>query len=360
MATLTDTAYVARRGIQYGTIGVVASLVLWFVGTGAINYYRAITPPKLPPPTEDFGKLTQVIFPKSVVEGEVEYELQTPTGGFGRFPDRMTIFSAPSRQAGFLDPDRAVDLATRLGFSSQPAQPSETRYRWTQADPLPSTLEVDIVSLRFELKKQWQADPSLVINKRFVSTEQIVQDAQNYLRGARLMPEDVGGNELVTFWRAQGSRLIEAISLSEADFVRVDFPRKPYQIIGTDKKVQAEYNFYTPYPGEGVITVVVSGSTDRVKQVVDVDYDYIPVNYDQKGIYPIKPAEQAWEELKSGKGYISSLKGNKVVARRVSLGYYDSLGNQEYTMPIYIFTGDNELVAYVSAIADSAVKATED
>lgn len=48
--------------------------------------------------------------------------------------------------------------------------------------------------------------------------------------------------------------------------------------------------------------------------------------------------------------------GDKAVVRRIELGYYDSGGEQEYMMPIYVFTGDNDLVAYVSAIRGDVIK----
>lgn len=142
-----------------------------------------------------------------------------------------------------MDADRAIDLASRLGFLFTPTQPSETLYRWTQSDPLPATLDVDIVSGHFTLKRQWQADPSLVVSKRFVSEQQTIMDAQGFLRGVSLLPADLNGPKKVSFWRAQGDRLVETISLSEADFVEVDMFRSNYQIVGEDKEVLAEYGF---------------------------------------------------------------------------------------------------------------------
>ena len=356
MATLTETAYYTRQVIKYGSIGLVGILVLWFVGTGIVSWWKATHPAPLPPPRVEFGRVADITFPESSVSVSA-YDLQTPTGKLGKFPDRMLVLSAPSKRSGFLDADRAIDLASRLGFLFTPTQPSETLYRWTQSDPLPATLDVDIVSGHFTLKRQWQADPSLVVSKRFVSEQQTIMDAQGFLRGVSLLPADLNGPKKVSFWRAQGDRLVETISLSEADFVEVDMFRSNYQIVGEDKEVLAEYGFFTPDPEEGIVSVLLSGASDiKQKQIVEVRYNHTEVNYALTGEYPIKTVETAWEELKNGGGYIAALQGDKAVVRRIELGYYDSGGEQEYMMPIYVFTGDNDLVAYVSAIRGDVIK----
>lgn len=357
MATLTETAYYARQVIKYGSIGLVGVLVLWFVGTGLIAWWRAVNPAPLPPPRVEFGKVAEIDFPESRL-AVASYDLQTPTGRLGEFPDRMLVLSAPSRRGGFLDADRAIEAASKLGFLFSPTQPTETLYRWTQSDPLPTVLEVDIVSGHFTLKRQWQADSSLVVNKRFISEQQVVMDVQAFLRGAGLLVNDLNGPKKISFWRAQGDRLTETIALSEADFVRADLFRSNYRVMGADEEVLAEYEFFTPDPESGIVSVLLSGvSEPRQKQIIEVAYNYTEINYAVTGEYPIKTVETAWEELRGGRGYIAALEGDKAVIRRIELGYFDSGSEQNYMMPIYVFTGDNGLVAYVSAVSNEMIKA---
>src|SRR5688572_29580650 len=159
MATLTETAYFARKGVKYGSVGLVGLTILWFAGTAAINWWKAINPEPLPPPTVDFGLLPPITFPESRAK-VAEYQLQTPDGKLGQFVDRALVFYAPVRRSGFLDADRATDLARKLDFLFEPTQLSETVYRWSKPEPLPTTLEVNIINSWYTLKKQWQADPS--------------------------------------------------------------------------------------------------------------------------------------------------------------------------------------------------------
>lgn len=325
------------------------------MGTGAINWWKATHPEPPPPPTVDFGPLPAIVFPEKKITVS-EFQLQTPTGSLGRFSDRALVFYAPAKQSGFLDPDRAIELARRLNFLFEPIQLSETLYRWTKPDPIPTSLEVSIVTGHYKYRKQWQADPSLAINKVFVSERQTIMDALSFLRSLAQQQEDIVGYEKVSFLRVQGDQLVPAISLSEGDFVEVNFFRRPYEVLGPKKEVLSSFPFYTADPKNGLITIMVSGSMEDQKKVIETDYKYVPIQYDVSGEYPIKSVELAFEELKSGSGHIASFLGSgPAVIRRVNLGYYDAPTDQKYAMPIYVFTGDQEFTAYVSAVDEDQI-----
>ena len=81
-------------------------------------------------------------------------------------------------------------------------------------------------------------------------------------------------------------------------------------------------------------------------------YNYTQVEYEQFETYPIISGDVAWQKLIDGQGYtaVAPENGSEAVVRRVGLAYYDSLDNQQYLQPIYVFEGDGGFVAYVSAI----------
>ena len=61
----------------------------------------------------------------------------------------------------------------------------------------------------------------------------------------------------------EGGRLIQTISLSEADFVQVDFFRNSLDEIDNDtKRVVSSFGFYRPDPDRGLIRVIVSSSKE--------------------------------------------------------------------------------------------------
>lgn len=356
MATLTETAYKVRQGIKFGGVGFVAITVLWFLGNAAIAYYKALNPAPPPPPTVDFGALPPVVFPKET--GRPNVELELPTGAIPAFPDRMMVYFAPTKRSGFLDSQKAVDTGSVMGFIFKPEQPSETRYVWHKQDDLNSSLDMDIVSGYFKLSRAWQNNPALLDSSNFISDKQVVLDVANYLNRIGLMPEDVNGNEKVTYLKSSGSKLVPALSLSDAEFIQVDLFRNDVDILdekSEKKTVIGHYSFYRPDANRGLIRTVVSGAADTDSKIVSMDHNYTRVEYDTKGTYPIKSGDVAWKELKAGQGYVTdgSPKTGTTKIRRVLLGYYDTDQVHKYMMPIYIFLGDQNFVAYVSAITDN-------
>ena len=368
MASLTETAYYARRGVKFGTIGFVVLLILWWTGTGLVNFWQATHPEPPPPPAASFGALPPIEFPESKMAVN-QFTLQTPAGNLGTFPDRLQIFVAPAKKSSFLAPDNAAKLAAKLGFTSSPTLETSTLYRWSIVAPLPSILEMDIINTQFTLRRNWSADPTIITNKRFVSEAQSILDARTFLTVSGLISPDLLGQEKATFLRTQGDQFIPAISLSESDFVKVDFFRSNYtpivvQLAGGATKTPTptgtaapNFAFYTPDPSQGIVTVITSGASDEAKKIIDVNYRYTPIEYESFSDYPLKTVQQAWDELNSNQGYIASYTGGgQAVVRRVNLGYFDPLTPHQYIMPIYVFTGDDNLVAYVSALSDSLIQ----
>jgi hypothetical protein len=356
MATLTETAIVTRKAIKFGGVAFVAITIMWFVGGAAWKYYQYLNPPPLPIPTQDFGPLPEISFPKEISRPKMTLEL--PTGVFPKFADRGKIFVAPTKRSGFLDPDRALETARALGFLFKPDQPTETEYIFSNQDILQSKLVMDTVSGHFKLTRNWQNDPSLLASTSFLSDQQVTNTAATFLRRANLMFDDVSNENKVTYLKAEAGQLVQTISLSEADFVQVDFFRNSLDEIDNDtKKVVSSFGFFRPNPDYGLIRVIVSSSKDINNQVILVDYNYTRVDYLSVGTYPIKSPQFAWQELSTGGGFVTAKYNQQlpVVVRRVMLGYFDSEAVQQYAMPIYIFLGDGGFTAYVSAVDDTSI-----
>ena len=359
MATLTESAEQARKAIKYGGIAMVTISLLWYMGIAAIAYYNKLYPPAPPPPTVDFGQLNPIAFPENPQKPTLVLEL--PTGQIPAFPDRMIVYRAPTRRSGFADPDKAIEVATDLGFLFKPEQPTETRYVWTLQDQLASKLDMNIISGHFMLTRQWQNNPALAAMANFTSQQSVITEAENYFKKINLLPNDAIGAEKITPLKDDVGKLINALSLSDADFVQIDLFRKDIEEINPEsdkKEVIASYPFYRTDPGKGLIRIIFSGGRSVAEKYIFVDYGYTTVQYDNNGTYPIKTGEEAWAELSSGGGFVtlSSPDSGEIKIRKVFLGYYDAEQSQNYAMPIYIFLGDKGLVAYVSAVKEEWVK----
>jgi hypothetical protein len=143
----------------------------------------------------------------------------------------------------------------------------------------------------------------------------------------------------------QNNALTKTTSLSNAQIIRVDF---------FQKDVNGLPIYYPQFPN--ALTYVLVGGGKNGGTVVEANYIHRTIT-DVSSTYPIMTANEAFELLKKGKGYIASYKGQgaTILIQDVKLGYYLDENTNTYLMPIIIFEGNNDFVAYVSAIKEGSV-----
>ena len=350
MATLTETAQTARKAIKVG--GLLIGVIL-FIKFGIFvynTYLKVANPPPPIPPTVEFGKLPSINFPEKL-HPELTLRLETPTGGTPNLGDRATVYLMPTFRSHFGALDEANVTAEKMGFRKAAKEITERRYRWESDDFLPSTLEMDIINGSFRLQRNWQADPTILSDKQLPGKEQTAIETKNFLRQAGLMTDELEQATLeVSFLSFSAGQYVEAVSLSEADFVQVDLFRPAIE----------EVEALTQDPEKGVVRLVFSGSREAEKRVVLAEYNYFPVDKDQLATYPVKSASQAWRELQTRQGYIASIgenTGGVVAIRRIYLGYFDAEVSTGFLMPVIVFEGDNGFYGYVQAITNEWLQA---
>ncbi len=345
MASLTETAIAFRKIIKLGIFGIILLIVLKF-GLFMFNTYLRVVKPSPPPPaTVAFGKLPKISFPEKL-HPELTLRLETPTGGTPDLGDRAEVMLMPQFRPSFSALDEAKITAGKMNFRNQPTEITERRYKWESNDFLPSTLEMDIVSGSFTLKRNWQADPTILTNKQLPGKEGAEAEAKNWLRQIGLMSDELNqAKTVISYLVFQSGQYTKAVSLSEADFVQVDLFRPDINNKPT----------LTEDPTKGIIRLIFSGSEEAEKRIVQAEYNYFPVNTQEKATYPIKTASQAWRELQTRQGYIASIGDNPtniLSIRRIYLAYYDNSTPQGFLMPVIVFEGDNGFYGYVEAITN--------
>ncbi len=340
--TLNQTAELTRKIIRYGIyflVFLIVGRILWNIGYGIyINRF----PPPPPPPKVEFGKLPTLVLPKDNNIPGLSYSLETPIGELPKLPTIAKVYFMPQNTASFLALEEATQNSRKLGFTGSVTSLSETIYRFEHKE-LPANIEMNIINRTFSVNFDLSQLPEIIkIQPR--STEDAISSVRSFLRTANLFtPELEEGRQTVEFLKAQPPDLVSAISLSEANFIRVNLFRKNYD----------DLQVFTPNPKKANIWFLVSGDTSRDRQIIAGEYHYFPVTQDRSSTYPIKTPQQAWDELIAGKGSVAQLPqdGNKkIVIRRVSLGFYDPGAPQGFMQPIFIFEGDAGFVAYVPAI----------
>lgn len=333
-----------RQFVKYGIIGLIAFIILRFVFSSARNIYLQLNPPPPPPPTMGFGQLPKPSFPAQLAnQRPQEFQLDTVGKRFPKFPESIEVYYVPGSQPDLLALDRAKRYASQLGFVFDPEKVSDRVYRWRRTNPLPATLEMDIVDQTFEMDVDWASSVNLLEKKILPDEKQAANELRTLMREVNLYRVDVAtASPEITFLKALAGQTKPATSISEADFVRTDLYRAvPNGFSGITDRFQV-----------GVIRALFSGSRDQGERVLYFSSSYLPVDWENPQTYPLQTAAEAWQQLLAGEGYVINLPASKkAVVRSARLAYYEPAEGDSYYQPVYVFEGDNQFQAIVTALS---------
>ncbi|PWU24164.1 hypothetical protein C5B42_00500 [Candidatus Cerribacteria bacterium 'Amazon FNV 2010 28 9'] len=342
--TLTQTAFVARRAVVVFGITLLVYVVGRFFIDSFTQYWIATHPTPPPPPTHGFGILPKIAFPTNVGT-PTSYKLELPPDRLAPPSDRAYVFFMPSQRASLLALSKAKQQAQDLGFLLEPQQITNDVYRWSHSQPLPATLDYNIVNGTFTQKLDWQSDPTFLQTNQLPNEDDAIAMTRTMLQAANLLGQDIAtGSAKITYLKAGTSGYTPTVSLSESDFLQVDIFRT--QILGT-------YDVVTDAPTHGAVRAIITGKQDTNLRFAMIDYKYLPVDYTSAFTYSIISPSEAFVDLRAGKGYTAAMSqsGTDVTIRTIRLGYYDSFTPQSYLQPIYILEGDGGYIGYVSAVS---------
>lgn len=343
MASLNETVGITRKILAVLAMAIGALVLVALIVNIARSIKEALYPTPVPPPTVAFGKLPPIIFPQNTLDGKFHYSLNTVTGDFPNFPDRVTIYKMTQPTSSLLDLQNTQDLITKLNFDpSTQQQVSDTVYSWMDTDPLPKTLAVNISTKNFTISSDFLTNTDVINTNNLPQSADAITMAKEFIQSLYgSFPSDIDTNKTKTslFFSDNGS-LASAISLSNAQFMRIDFFQSNVQNIP----------IYYPQPTQSLMHLMVEGETDN-PQIVEAQFTHKSIGSDH-ATYPIITAQQAFDAVKNGQAYIAS--GNpqntNIIIRNISLGYYMGDFNEKYLMPIVVLQGDDGFFAYVNAL----------
>lgn len=344
MANLTKTTYYTRKILKYGSTFLVTFLLIRGIVLAGIKYWKIKHPPPPPPPTMCFGKIPAIKFPEKGPIPPFYPRLETIDNRLPSFPPTAKVYFIPQQTSSLFTWDRAKNWARQLGFLGEPEQPDEYTFVY-KTQTLPQTiLRMNVLNGNFNLTYDYQNDLTLVGIRSAPNKDQAIAEAKAFLQKAGVLTPDLAaGNQEVIHLKFNPPDLEPAVALSEADFALVNFFRGNLEGI----------KILPPNPKKSLVSVLLSGSAEQEKRVLEVNYIHFLIGESDSCTYPLKPIDQAWEELKENKTFLASFGQNydgQVVVRKVSLAYFDPPDEQRFLEPIYVFEADRDFIAYVSAL----------
>lgn len=341
--TLSQTAILTKQIITISTLAIILGLVS-FIGYKIWHaYYLAHLPPVEEKPDTKFGLLPPPEFPKSNVStSNFSYSLDTTTGGLPKvevgtgFEKIIKVYFVVKSFATFLSADRSQALAEKFGISTLPQILSETKYKFEDQD---KTLNVDLDTGNFSYSKE----ATISAKENLNDDNRLIGGFENILASLGTLKDDLKtGRTKVTLLKAEGNKFIPTKLRAEAEAAQISLWPAPI-----DKK-----SIFTPDFNKSLVSAVIVRGADQIENYLSLNFTYYPIDTTTFATYPTKTAEQAFDDLQSGKGVvIIALDKPQVSITSVYLGYFLAEFYSPYLQPIFVFEGPN-FVAYVPAITE--------
>jgi len=341
--TLSQTAVLTKQIIA------ISIFTLILGGTGFIGYkiwsayYLAHLPPVEEKPDTKFGLLPQPDFPKSAVSSSnFSYSIDTSTGNLPKvgidsgFEKLMKVYFVTKTFASLLSPEKSQTLAQNFGITNQPQILSETNYRFQDKD---KTLTIDLDSGNFAYKNE----ATISGKESLDNDDKLVLDFERNLETLGVFKEDLKkGRTKIVLLKNDGNTFIPTQLRTEANAVQISLWPKP-----VDNKP-----IFTPQFDTSLINAKVYKGAENLENYFSIDFTYYQIELSTFATYPTKSTEQAFEDLKSGKGIvvIEPIKPN-VSITSIYLGYFLGELYNPYLEPVFVFEGPH-FVAYVPAISE--------
>lgn len=329
--TLTQTAIITKQIITISLIALVGGTISFIGYKIWYAYYLANLPPVEEKPDTKFGLLPHPDFPKTTVaSSNFSYSLDTTTGGLpkvGKDPgfEKITkVYFIVKSFATLLSSEKAQILAEKFDITTPPNIISETKYQFKDQD---KTLDVDLDNGNFSYLKE----ATISGRENLDDDNKLVSDFEQFLSTLGVLKDDLkNGRTKVTLLKKDGGEAA-LISLWPAPI---------------DKK-----SIFTPDFNKALISAAVLKGADRLDSFLSLDFTYYPIDTTTFATYPIKTAEESFDDLKSGKGVvIVEPPKPQVSITSVYLGYFLQEFYSPYLQPIFVFEGP-QFMAYVPAIS---------
>jgi len=371
MPSLHESTELTKKAVLFGTIGVFGLILIVIIISNLLKLFKS--PP--PPPSLCYGKITAPAFPQSIDTSAHTFTLNTLSGSLPSFSDRVIVPKYQDPTPSLLGLSNASASAAADGFNDPPTYLTDNTYIWNKSSTINKTLTINTLTHNFSLDSDYLSNPSVIGAQSLPSIADTVGLAQNFYGNilstlGDSIPEDIDiNNPQFTYFIIQNN---EQTPVENADFpyqlIRLDFPHSPISNCYKDQNGnnQSCKIYYQDYNSS--LVNITFGSETQVNDndfptlnIVKAEYFSKPLSQNPCGdgstqpTYPLISPQQAFNMLKQGdpRTSIVSYSGNtkNINITDVKLGYYQTDDeSQNYLWPIYVFIGDHNFAAYVSAI----------
>lgn len=322
-----------------------------------------------------FGKIDYPEIP-SLTISEAANPSFSVNGQFVDFPTSVNVYQVDKPRETLGNRVKAEDLASSLGFLSSAVSEGEY-YKWATNE---KALEYNKLNKNFEYKNT-EIINSNTDRAEISDIEEVSNTINRILQITKQPTRFTSENLNYINYISQGYTKVS--SASQANFILSDF-YESYEIVSLKSSIQTDPaqntsnaskldgRIYFTDPLLGSTRIIITNE-DYKKDRNAKEIDFLAeiktissnIDLDSTAVYPLKDIEEAWEDIKDGKGSLRSLVKksenpysnyreltvNRFIAdpSQTKLGFYYPEEWTGYIYPIYIFSGSAELSDNTSA-----------
>lgn len=342
MPTLSVVKYDFLKIGKWGGI-IIGVIIILFLAFKFLLFVKEIifpTPP--PPPTVNFGKLPIVNFPEGLNKS-FTYEIDTLSGELPIFPISEKVYKMEQRGRDILAVEKINQKVAGFGFNNRPQQISDFTYKWINPSPPDQKLTFNIKLNEFNLNSSYLNYKEMLQSNNFQNKTQPINTASSFINGVGMNLTDIDQEKTKIYFS----------NITANDNIPVEK--------ATDSNIATVYFFQKDidklpivYPqGINSSMKIITGAGKLMGIVLEASFSHQNV-LDESATYPIKTAQEAYDDLRSGKAYIASHVGDdtKILIKEIYPALFYEGKLQEYMIPVIVFEGNNDFVAYVPAVRD--------
>ncbi len=345
--SLTQLSEQIRKYYPFAILGVLIFLIIFY----AVQLTLAIIDSRRKVPLHIdtiFNQIKRPYLIEASPSGSLKYTLDTVDGKPVTATKSAQVLFMPQAETKFGYRERLYLIAKSLGFNTEASGYRLIGSQATFSEPN-QKLVIDIKNFNFDYRYLFETDKTVFENVRTPNQEESIEKAVEFLQSAGRYPQELSqGKTNVIFWKYDQDKAtmthlknnIEA-NLVEVDFYRPDIATNPNAIPVVSPKYFNSQNY-----------VLMIFRNDGSHKVLRSQVKFYDRSAEQIGVYPLRSGDQAYEDLKKGKGFIiSQPQTTNITIRKMFLGYLDPDVYQEYLQPVYVFLGDGDFVGYVPAVS---------
>lgn len=342
--TLTEVSYYSRK---YAPVAILFFLVfLIFFYALKLLFFALQGPTKEIIHTDPiFGKIPKPFVKEATSSGGLNFTLDTVEGQPVSASAAGQVYFLPASATRFGYSEKVYLIAKTLGFDT-----ALIKYRLIDTDAvftdLKQKVSIDITNFNFSYQYNFEDDPLVFQNTIIPSETEITNKSIDFLNSVGRYPDELAkGKTNIIYLSYNGlTRSFTPVERPQlANAVEIDFYRPDI-----DGFPMISPNYFNSQ------NYVIMAFYDGAVKVLRSQIKFFEKSNEQVGVYALKTGDEAWKELKEGKGMVVTDTKNlaNVSIKKMFMGYLDPSVYQSYLQPVYVFLGDNNFVGYVPAVSN--------